>query len=155
MDLEKSYIPSCSDCQCNKSRTTKPPGPLHPLPIPDECGDSVALDFVGPLPEDDSYSCILTMTDCLGSDYHLIPTRTDTTAEDFAVLVFNNWYCENGLPSDFVSDQDKLFVSHFWKALTRLTGVQLKMSSAYHPQTNGSSEHTNKTINQAICFHVN
>ena len=113
MDLEKSYIPSCSDCQCNKSHTTKPPGPLHPLPIPDECGDSVALDFVGPLPEDDSYNCILTMTDCLGSDYHLIPTRTDTTAEDVAVLVFNNWYCENGLPSDFVSDRDKLFVSCF------------------------------------------
>jgi len=34
-DLEKVYIPSCEDCQCNKSRTTKAPGPLHPLPIPD------------------------------------------------------------------------------------------------------------------------
>ena len=155
MDLEKSYIPSCSNCQCNKSCTTKPPGPLHPLPIPDERGDSVALDFVGPLPEDDSYNCILTMTDHLGSDYRLIPTRTDTTAKDVAVLVFDNWYCKNGLPSDFVSDRDKLFISRFWKALTRLTGVQLKMSSAYHPQTNSSSEHTNKTINQAIRFHVN
>ena len=61
-DLEKSYVPSC---QHNKSHTTKPPGPLHPLPIPDECGDSVALDFVGPLPEDDGYNCILTMTDHL------------------------------------------------------------------------------------------
>ena len=103
-DLEKSYIPSCSDCQHNKSHTTKPPGPLHPLPIPDERGDSVALDFVGPLPEDDGYNCILTMTDCLGSDYRLIPTRTDATAKDIALLVFDNWYCENGLPSDFVSD---------------------------------------------------
>ena len=154
-DLEKSYIPSCSDCQCNKSHTTKPPGPLHPLPIPDKHGDSVALDFVGPLPEDDSYNCILTMTNHLGSDYRLIPTRTDTTAKDIAVLVFDNWYCENVLPSDFVSDWDKLFISRFWKALTRLTGVQLKMSSTYHLQTSGSSERTNKTINQAIRFHVN
>ena len=81
-----------------------PPGPLHPLPIPDKHGDSVALDFVGPLPEDDGYNCILTMTDHLGSDYRLILTRTDTTAKDVAVLVFNNWYCKNGLPSDFVSD---------------------------------------------------
>ena len=154
-DLEKLYVPSCSDCQCNKSCTTKPPGPLHPLPIPDKCGDSVALDFVGPLPKDDSYNCILTITNRLGSDYRLIPTRTDTTAKDVALLVFDNWYCENRLPSDFVFDQDKLFISCFWKALTKLTGVQLKMSSTYHPQTNGSSEHTNKTINQAICFHVN
>ena len=35
-DLEKSYIPSCKACQCNKSWTTKAPGPLHPLPVPDE-----------------------------------------------------------------------------------------------------------------------
>ena len=43
---------------------------------------------------------------------------------------------------------------HFWKALTKLTGVKLKMSSAYHLETNGSSEHTHKTVNQAICFHM-
>ena len=104
MDLERSYVPLCSDCQHNKSCTTKPPGPFHPLPIPDECGNSVALDFVGPLPKDDGYNCILTMTDRLRSDYRLIPTRTDATAEDVALLVFENWYCENGLPSDFISD---------------------------------------------------
>ena len=148
------YVPSCSNCQWNKSQTTKTPGPLHPLQIPDECGDSVALDFVGPLPEDKGYNCLLAMTDCLGSDYHLIPTRTDASAKDIALLVFNNWYCKNGLPSDFVSDCNKLFILHFWKALTKLTGIKLKMSSAYHPETNGSSKHTNKTVNQAICFHV-
>ena len=104
MDLERSYVPSCSDCQHNKSHTTKPPGPLYSLPIPDEHGDGVTLDFVGPLPKDDGYNCILTMTNHLGSDYRLILTRTDATTEDIALLVFDNWYCENGLPSDFVSD---------------------------------------------------
>jgi hypothetical protein len=34
-DLCKLYIPSCIDCQCNKSHTTKPAGPLHPLPVPE------------------------------------------------------------------------------------------------------------------------
>ena len=151
-DLEKSYIPLCSDCQWNKSRTTKAPGPLHPLPIPDNCGDSVALNFIGPLPKDDGHNCILTMTHHLGLDYHLI--WTDASAEDIVLLVFNNWYCGNGLPSDFVSDRDILFVSCFWKAFAKLTGVSLKMSSGYHQETNGSSEQTNKTVNQSICFHV-
>ena len=36
----------------------------------------------------------------------------------------------------------------------KLTGVGLKMSSAYHPETNGSNECTNKPVNQAIHFHV-
>ena len=64
----------------------------------------MALDFIGPLPEGNGYNCILTMAGRLGSDYHLIPTRTDATAEHIALLVFDNWYCENGLLSDFVSD---------------------------------------------------
>jgi hypothetical protein len=71
-----------------------------------------------------------------------------------ASLFFDNWYCENGLPDDNVCDRDKLFVSCFWKALTKLTGVRLKMSAMYHPETDGSSEHSNKTINQLLCYHI-
>jgi hypothetical protein len=52
-DLENGYVASCPECQCNKSVITKPYGPLHPLPVPDKCGDSVAIDFIGLLPEDD------------------------------------------------------------------------------------------------------
>ena len=46
------------------------------------------------------------MTDRLGSDVHIIPTTMKAIAEDTALLVFNHWYCENGLPLDFVSDRD-------------------------------------------------
>ena len=59
-DLEQAYIPSCSPCQRNKSRTTKPTGPLHPLPVPDARFEAVALDFVGPLPEEGGKDTILT-----------------------------------------------------------------------------------------------
>jgi len=153
-DLERAYIPSCVDCLRNKSPTTRPPGPLHPLPVPESRGDSIAMDFVGPLPTDKNYDCILTITDRLGADIRIIPTRCDITAEDLAVVFFDHWYCENGLPNSIVCDRDKLFVSRFWKALTRLTGVKLKMSSAYHPETDGSSERSNKTVNQMLRFHV-
>jgi hypothetical protein len=139
-NLEKAYIPSCTDCLRNKSSMRRPTGPLHPLPIPDNRGDSVAIDFIGPLPLDEGFDCILSMTDRLGSDIRIIPTQLTITAEDLALLFFNNWYCENGLPQDIISNHDKLFVSKFWRALHNLTGVKLKPSSAYHPETNGSSE---------------
>ena len=42
----------------------------------------------------------------------------------------------------------------FWKALHKLTGVKLKLSTAYHPETDGASEQTNKTINQALHYHI-
>jgi hypothetical protein len=153
-DLETAYVPACPECQRNKSATSKAKGPLHPLPVPDAWGDSVCLDFVGPLPEDEGYNCILTITDRLGSDVRLVPTRTDISAARLASIFFNEWYCENGLPLELISDHDKLFVSKFWKALHTLTGVHLKMSTAYHPQTDGASERTNKTLNQCVRYHV-
>jgi hypothetical protein len=98
------------------------------------------MDFIGPLPLNEGYNCILSITDHLGSDVRIIPTKTNLTAEELAILFFDNWYCKNGLPNDIMCDRDKLFVSRFWKALTELTGIKLKMSTAYHPETNGSSE---------------
>src|SRR6202035_2666634 len=105
------------DCQRNKASTTKMAGPLHPLPVPDDRGDSVAIDFIGPLPLDEGFNCIVSMTDRLGSDLRIIPTRTDIDAEEFAAIFFREWYCENGLPLEIISDRDKLFTSKFWKAL--------------------------------------
>jgi hypothetical protein len=131
-DLESSYIPACIDCQQDKSRTTKPTGPLHPLPIPDQRGDSIAIDFVGSCPLDDGFDCIVTITDRLGADIQIAPTHMDITAERFTAQFFDLWYCENGLPLNIVSDWDKLFVSKFWKALTKLAGIKLKMLSSYH-----------------------
>ena len=139
-ELEQAYIPGCDACQRNKGPTQRPAGPLHPLPVPDGRGESVVVDFIGPLPEDEGFDSIVTMTDRVGSDIQVVPTRTDISAEDFAQLFFDNWYCEHGLPREFISDRDKLFVSRFWKALTKITGMKLGMSTAFHPETDGSSE---------------
>jgi hypothetical protein len=143
-DLEAAYIPGCADCQQNKGSTQKPLGPLHPLPIPDQCRDSVVMDFIGPLPDNKGFNCIVTFTDRLNSDLHIVPTHTDISAEDLAIIFFDEWYCENRLPLEIISDQDKLFMSKFWQVLHGLTGVKLKMSTAYHPESDGASERTNK-----------
>ena len=153
-DLEDGYIPGCPECQRNKGQTTKPIGPLHPLPVPEKCCDLVAIDFIGQLPLDDGFNTILTITDCLGSDIQLIPTTATLTAEQLAKIFFEKWYCENGLPLDIVSDRDKLFVLHFWKALHELNGIKLKLLSGYHPETDGASEQTNKMVIQCLRFRV-
>lgn len=151
-DLEQAYVPACADCQRNKSRTTKPVGPLHPLPVPDQRCDSVAIDFIGPLPKDNGFHSILTITDRLGP-VRIIPTtcQCSLTAQGLAEIFFREWYCENGLPLEIVSDRGKLFISHFWE---ELTGVKLKLSSSFHPESDGASERTNKTVIQCIRFAV-
>jgi hypothetical protein len=85
--------------------------------IPYQQGDSIAIDFIGPLPEDDGCDIIIMFTDRLNSDYHLVATRSDLTAEQLMTVFFDELYCENGLPQEIISDRDKLFTSKFWAML--------------------------------------
>jgi hypothetical protein len=86
---------------------------LHPLPVPDKHFDSVVIDFVRPLPKDDGFDAIVTMTEHLGADVQITACTTDMATEDFTFLFFNKWYCENGCPLEIISDHEKLFVSKF------------------------------------------
>ena len=113
-DLEQAYIPSCPNCQHNKTAITKLVRPLHPLPIPDARGNSVAIDFISPLPKDQGFDCIISMMDHLNCNFQIVPGHLNMTANELAQVFFNHWYCENGLPLNIVSDCDKLFVSQFW-----------------------------------------
>ena len=65
-------------------------------------GDSVAMDFISPLPLDNNFDCILSITDPLKSDIHIIPTCTDISADELALLFFDHWYCENVLPLEII-----------------------------------------------------
>jgi hypothetical protein len=107
-DLEEAYIPSCTECLRNKSPTSKPPGPLHPFPVPDQCGADIVMDFIGPLLLDHGFDCLLTITDRIGSDVCIILTKTTITTENLALIFFDNWYCENSLPMTITCDRYKL-----------------------------------------------
>ena len=153
-DLEEAYIPSWMECLQNKSGTSWPTGPLHLLPVPDQCRTDITVDFVRSLPSDHGFDCLLTITDRIGSDIRIIPTNTTISTKDLALLFFDSWYCKNDLLCSITCDCDKIFMSWFWKALTKLTGVKLKMSTAYHPETNCSSKHSNKTVNEMLGYRV-
>jgi hypothetical protein len=53
-----------------------------------------------------------------------------------------------------VSNWDSKFTSAFWKAFFKLAGINQKISTVFHPQTDGASESTNKTVKQCLRFHV-
>jgi hypothetical protein len=60
----------------------------------------------------------------------------------------------HGVPDFIVSDRDPRFTSNFWTALWKELGTKLKMSTAYHPQTDGQTERANRTLEDMLRAYV-
>lgn len=77
------------------------------------------------------------------------------TALSVAKQFMIHTYKLHGLPSAIVSDRDKIFTSHLWRELFRLAGVELRMSSAYHPQSDGQIERVNQCMETFLRYFAN
>ncbi|GAA5881417.1 hypothetical protein JCM8547_003220 [Rhodosporidiobolus lusitaniae] len=110
----------------------------------------VLSNFVGPLPKSSGHDYLLMISDRLTGYVRLIPCSTKDDARTIASLFFEHWVRLFGQPEHLVSDQDRLFTSRFWKALQRCMGTKLQMSTAFHPETDGRSERTNKKTVQVL-----
>ncbi|UOH79356.1 hypothetical protein LQV05_000360 [Cryptococcus neoformans] len=108
------------------------------------------MDFIGLLPSSGGYDYLLTITDRLTGFIELVPCSTTINTRDLAILVWDRWVSHYGLPLSITSDRDTLFTSRFWTTLWEKQNVKLKMSTAFHPQTDGTSERSNKTVVQLL-----
>jgi hypothetical protein len=149
-----NYCDSCITCKRSKPSNHKPYGLLNPLQVPNTPWESIGMDFVGPLPEskdrNSCYDSITVIIDRLTGMVHLVPSKQTYNARQVAELVFSEVYRLHRLPKTIISDRDTLFTSTFWKRLNELIGTKLNMSSAYHPETDGSTERANRTITQML-----
>jgi hypothetical protein len=145
-DLVREFVCACKICQRKKGEQLRPAGLLQPLEVPSAVWDDVAMDFVEGFPCINRKLMILTIVDLLSKYVHFIPLGHPYSATTMARAFFNNILHLHGIPSSIVSDQDVVFTSTFWRELFELTGIKLRMSSAFHPQSDGQSEATNKVI---------
>ncbi|KAE9597601.1 putative nucleotidyltransferase, Ribonuclease H [Lupinus albus] len=70
--------------------------------------------------------------------------------ERLAELYIREIVCLRGIPSSIISDRDPRFTSNFWTSLQSALGTKLKLSSAYHPQTDGQSERTIQSLEDLL-----
>jgi hypothetical protein len=138
-----------------------PYGQLKSLPIPKGAWKSIALDFIVKLPLSKDpltgvkYDSILVITDRLTKYGYFIPYLEASDAEALAYTFLRVVIAHHGLPEEIISDRDKLFTSKFWRSLMALLGANHKLSTAFHPQTDGPTERLNQTLEQYLRSYVN
>src|SRR5436190_22124274 len=109
------------------------------------------MDNLGPVPESATRKdMILIVIDRLTKMARFIPTHSSVTSKETADLFLREVFRHHGLPSNIVSDRDPRFTAKFWGALQKALGVQLLMSTAEHPQTDGQAEATVKIIQKML-----
>ena len=145
----KNYVQGCGTCQQFKIDRT----PSKPAYIPTEGAKSLrpfancSMDLITDLPPADSYDSILVVVDQgLSKGVILIPCNKTLTSEDTARLLLENLYKRFGLPDKIISDRGPQFASKAFLALLKLLGIKSALSTAYHPQTDGTTERVNQEI---------
>ena len=151
----KEYVARCLKCQVSKSEQMNSPGLLQPLGVPNLKFESVSMDFIVGLPKTRSnFDSIMMVVDRLTKIAHFIPTATTVTAYGVAELFMREIFRHHGIPHEIISDRDCKFVSEFWTTLFKLCGTKIKLSTAYHHETDGQTEHTNRTLEDMLRMYV-
>uniref|UniRef100_A0A0A9AFY1 Integrase catalytic domain-containing protein n=1 Tax=Arundo donax TaxID=35708 RepID=A0A0A9AFY1_ARUDO len=142
----KAFIQKCTACQQAKTERVATPGLLQPLPIPDQIWSVVSLDFIEGLPKSANHDTILVVLDKFSKYAHFIALTHPFTALQVAKVYMSNIFKLHGLPKAIISDRDRIFTSTLWQELFRLAQTHLQLSSSYHPQTDGQTEHVNQCL---------
>ena len=109
------------------------------------------MDFVTGLPlsadwKDDSYDSILVIVDYLTKIVHYKPVKVTIDAPGLAEVIIDVVVRHHGLPDSIISDRGAIFTSKFWSSLCYFLGIKRRLSTAFHPQTDGQTERQNSTM---------
>jgi len=148
-DVE-AYVNSCHVCQRIKPASSAMQAPLLPLHVPRCPWEAISMDFITGLPTIRGFDAVWVVVDRLSKMCHLTPTKSTASAADTANLFIQNIFRLHGLPRSIVSDRDPKFTGRFWQTFFSALETKLKLSTAYHPQSDGQSERTIRTVEQLL-----
>jgi hypothetical protein len=144
-DVEK-FVSTCLTCQKSKTPVAqKHKAPLQPLELPDWPNQRVHMDLMGPLRSHTQNKYVMVMTDAF-TKYVVVTPIENKEAKSVAKALFEQWVCKFSVPKLLISDRGKEFCNTVIDELSTFLGVERRMTSAYHPQTNSAAESYNRSF---------
>ena len=152
-DVER-YVKSCPVCQRTRLGQERRHGRLQPLQVPKAPFEHITMDLISLPPTEDGNDAAIVFVDRFSKYVILEPCNKTATAPQVADIFIKSVYSHFGLPVSIVSDRDTRFTAHYWRALFEDLAVKLKLSTPYHPQTDGQTERANRTLIAVLKGHA-
>ena len=138
-----------------KNRAEMPVGKLRPNQIPERPWQYISVDFITKLPMSKGHDSILVVCDRFSKMSHFVATTAKTMAEGLVRLFRDYVWKLYRLPESVISDRGPQFAVGLTRELNKMLGIETKLSTAYHPQTDGQTERTNQELEQYLRIYVN
>jgi hypothetical protein len=105
------------------------------------------MDFITDLPISNGFDSIfIVVNQELSKGVILCPCNKTINAEETIKLYIDNVFIQYGLPDVIISDRGPQFASNVFNGIFNAIGVKHRMSTAYHPQTDGQTERYNQEL---------
>lgn len=146
-DFIKEYLSNCKECNAYDDAS----GGRSVKTIPQHIAwtglfDVVGVDYMGPLPETPRGNKYLLMFNCQASDFAEWFATPRNNAEETAKYYVKEIICRYYPPNFLLSDRGGEFVNDIVNSINNVAGVLRKVTSGYHPQTNGQVEKHNHIL---------
>lgn len=150
----RNYVAQCIPCQRYKCTTTSPSGLLQPILPPHRPFETVGVDLIGPFPKSSAGNrWIIVCVDHLTRNTETMALPS-ATAIDVANFLLTHIVLRHGPPRVIISDRGRQFVADTLEELVDLCGSQQRHATSYHPQTNGLTQGTNRTLCNMLSMYV-
>ncbi|GJV06355.1 putative reverse transcriptase domain-containing protein [Tanacetum coccineum] len=146
-----TYVSKCLTCARVKAEHQRPSGLLVQPEIPKWKWDNIMMDFITKLPKSSQgFDTIWVIIDRLTKSAHFLPIRENDPMDKLARLYLNRIVARYEIPALIIRDRDRRFTSNFWRSFQKDLGIDISMSNAYHPKTDGQSERTIQTLEDIV-----
>jgi hypothetical protein len=146
-----AFTQSCVECQRNNPANFKEQGFLHPLPIPSERFQEIAMDWTKIATSANRRNTAFIIVDRLTKLTVLISTSENDTTARTAELLMKHWVCRGmGVPQTITPDRDLKFGASLWNELMKILQIKHRMATARHQRTDGQAENMVKQVKTAL-----
>lgn len=149
----KAYVSRCAVCCTHLPKSLIHKAPLQPT-VSKYPWSEIMIDFVGPVTKSGrGHKYLLVIVDLFSKYVEALPAKNveaETVARLLVYHVFSRW----GLPLKIKSDRGTHFTAGIIKELCKMLGIQHKFHMAWHPESAGAVERTNRTVVEILKKYV-